>query len=275
MYLNYFNLALNSVSDSRVKKAMAYSFYSSGKKLRSHLLIETVKAFSLDETMAYPAACSLEMIHTYSLIHDDLPAMDDDDLRRGMPTCHVQFDEATAILAGDGLLSEAFRHLSFASYSDEVKVGCIQILSDFAGANGMILGQDLDMGLQAETFEDLKRIHFNKTGKLFAAGFMMGAIVADKKEYLSLFHELGITLGLAFQIQDDILDVTMSSEELGKNANSDIENHKVTVLTFYDMQQAKMLLDDLFAQCDQLINQVDWDATSLKGLIEEIKNRRK
>lgn len=275
MYDNYFKLALNGIENSRVKEAMEYSFYSSGKRLRSLLLIETVKAFHAEESLAYPAACALEMIHTYSLIHDDLPAMDDDDLRRGQPTCHVKFDEAIAILAGDGLLTEAFKHLSTSVYSDDVKVGCISILADFAGANGMILGQDLDMGLQACTYDDLKRIHYHKTGKLFAASFMMGAIVAGHTESLKTLHELGITLGLAFQVQDDLLDVTMSSEQLGKNANSDVDNHKVTVLSFYDIEGAKELLEEVFDQCDRLMNEISWNHTEISTLITRIKNRRK
>ena len=205
---------IDALADSKVKEAMRYSLIAPGKRVRPNLLYEVVKGYGLSESVADEFACAIEMIHTYSLIHDDLPAMDNDDLRRGRPTCHKQFDEATAILAGDGLLTYAFDVASSSTADPSIVVKCIQVLAQCAGSNGMVLGQDLDMNeSNASDWDYVRKVHKYKTGCLLSAPLMMGALVAGKDdETVRQWHEIGISLGLAFQIQDDILDVELSSD---------------------------------------------------------------
>lgn len=275
MYNDYFLKALDNIEQSVVKEAMAYSLFSNGKRLRSQLLIATAKAYGIEEKSAYPLALALEMIHTYSLIHDDLPAMDNDDYRRGLLSCHKQFDEATAILAGDALLTESFNVICNTNLSDATKIAVISVLNQAAGANGMILGQDLDIHLNADTKEKLIEVHHYKTGMLFAASFKLAALLADKTDALDSMHQLGITLGLAFQIQDDILDVISTTEDLGKSVGSDLANDKKTVLKFMTIENAQIWLNELYDGCIRRIIDAGIDDSLLLNLIGEIKNRRK
>lgn len=267
--------ALENCESSKVLDAMNYSLLAGGKRLRPLLLFETCKAYGVDETVGIPFACALEMIHTYSLIHDDLPAMDDDILRRGRNTCHVQFDEATAILAGDGLNTEAFYVISQANCCDDQKIKCIEILASCAGINGMILGQALDLNYENKevTWEELECLHRNKTGKLFAAAFMMASVLADDKIHCNLWKEIGERLGLAFQIQDDILDITKTSQELGKS-NSDVENHKATSVSLLGIEEANRVLTKHFDEVIEMINSLELKSGNLIQLLEDIRNRQ-
>lgn len=263
--------------DSYVKEAMQYSLMAGGKRIRPNLLYEVVKGYGLEEGCADAFACALEMIHTYSLIHDDLPAMDNDDLRRGRPTCHKQFDEATAILAGDGLLTYAFQVAANAKCEAEKTVGCIQVLSAMAGSEGMVLGQDLDIHESEHSDWDyVKKVHQYKTGCLLSAPFMMGAILAgQEKSVIEKWHQVGNDLGLAFQIQDDILDVCLTSEEFGKS-NSDEKNDKKTSVSLLGLQEARNLMVSLYDNVEKELNQFShFDASALKNMIEQIKNRKK
>lgn len=264
--------------DSRVKDAMNYSLMAGGKRIRPNLLFETVKGYGLKEETADDFACALEMIQTYSLIHDDLPAMDNDDLRRGKPTCHKQFDEATAILAGDGLLTYAFETAANTKADPARVCKGIQILASMAGPSGMVLGQNLDtMEMQGVTnWDDLKKVHQYKTGCLLSAPLMIGAVLAGQsEEVVNKWHKTGIKIGLAFQIQDDILDVELSAEQFGKS-NSDERNDKVTSVTLLGEKKAEELMNALYSQAEDEIRSFgDFDGASLIEMIERIRTRRK
>lgn len=268
---------IDALADSKVKEAMRYSLIAPGKRVRPNLLYEVVKGYGLSESVADDFACAIEMIHTYSLIHDDLPAMDNDDLRRGRPTCHKQFDEATAILAGDGLLTYAFDVASSSKADPSIVVKCIQVLAQCAGSNGMVLGQNLDMNeSNASDWDYVRKVHKYKTGCLLSAPLMMGALVAGKDdETVRQWHEIGISLGLAFQIQDDILDVELSSEEFGKS-NSDEKNDKKTSVTLLGLEQSKERMISEYEKVKQSISEMhDFNGEQLISFIESIEKRRK
>ncbi len=274
----YLEHSLDLLSDSRVKEAMQYSLMAPGKRLRPKLVILTAEGCGVEKEKAYPAAAALEMIHTYSLIHDDLPAMDDDDLRRGRKTCHVQFDEATAILAGDGLLTEAFSHLAQADYSDSVKAGCMKVLAQCAGADGMVLGQILDLTNENNpdcTYETLKQIHINKTGRLFSCALQMGAIVAGKTDECKHLEQIGLLLGLAFQIQDDLLDITSTSEMMGKTIGKDEASHKSTTCSILGIEKSRLLFEEVYAELYQQLGECSFDTAQLKAIFDTMKNRQR
>ena len=233
--------------------ALQKMLLAGGKRFRPMLLLGVVKAYNpllLDG--ANHAAYAIELLHTYSLIHDDLPAMDDADLRRGEPTLHKVYDEVTAILAGDALNTYAFEVLSKAPFSDAVRVRLIRELAENGGLGGMVLGQAIDCHFENQPLEleAIKVLHINKTAKLIAASLKMGAIIAGQKALETPIYDFGIKLGLLFQIQDDILDVTQTSEEAGKTTNNDeAKNSFVTVLGFDEaMRQANELADALIGQ---------------------------
>lgn len=268
---------INELADSKVKEAMRYSLIAPGKRVRPNLLYEVVKGYGLLENVADEFACAIEMIHTYSLIHDDLPAMDNDDLRRGRLTCHKQFDEATAILAGDGLLTYAFDVASSSTADPSIVVKCIQVLAQCAGSNGMVLGQDLDMNeSNTSDWSYVRKVHKYKTGCLLSAPLMMGALLAGKNdEIVRQWHEIGISLGLAFQVQDDILDVELSSEEFGKS-NSDEKNDKKTSVSLLGLEQSKELMISEYEKVKQSISEMHgFNGEELISFIESIEKRRK
>lgn len=210
---------------ARLVEAMSYSLLGGGKRLRPVLALMAAEACGAPESAAMPAACALEMVHTYSLIHDDLPSMDDDDLRRGRPTCHKAFDEATAVLAGDALLTLAFEVVAKHVRPAEAASACVLALAEGAGPRGMVGGQMAD--LQAEgrpdaTLEALEAIHRRKTGALLRASLKMGGIVAGADEgVIRALDAYGHAVGLAFQIVDDLLDVQGDEAKLGKRVNKD------------------------------------------------------
>ena len=274
---NYFNNSLNNITDSKVKDAMSYSLFSNGKQLRSKILIEMTKAYGIDETLAYNPAIALEMIHTYSLIHDDLPAMDNDDLRRGKNTCHKEFDEAIAILAGDALLTHAFDLLVESSLSDTQKIQLIKLYNQYAGANGMILGQVLDMYASTSEYnlEYLKNMHLNKTGRLFSISFITSCIIANKTIDKSILDKIGSDLGLAFQIQDDLFEVTKTTDEIGKNVSSDKDNNKITINKFLNIEQANNLMNNLYDNAINNLIKLDINSDNIIKLINNIRERSK
>lgn len=269
------NQKIELLPPSRVREAMRYSLLAGGKRLRPMMLYATVEGFNLSKEEADDFACALEMIHTYSLIHDDLPAMDNDDLRRGKPTCHKQFDEATAILAGDGLLTYAFEIASNSKVNQLDQ--CIHYLANYAGAGGMILGQCLDIEERQDlTWEDLKRIHYYKTGCLFAAPLAIGALIANQNEDLvKEFDAIGKDLGLAFQIQDDLLDIHASMEELGKST-SDARNGKITSVSILSDEKANIEMNRLYNDCMTRLQQIEgFDAKYLISIVKEVITRKK
>jgi geranylgeranyl diphosphate synthase, type II len=237
----------------RLAEAMRYSLKAGGKRIRPALAFAACEAAGGIPEDALPVACALEMIHTYSLIHDDLPAMDDDDLRRGRPTNHKVYGEAIAILAGDGLLTEAFTVLSSPEWKIPVerRIEIVRIVSDGAGANGMVAGQVLDLEHEGKPTEErtLEQIHKHKTGKLLTAAVLAGGKAggAEGKVFEAL-RTYGEKIGLAFQIADDILDLTATTEELGKDSKSDLKKGKATYPAILGMEEskkrAKILLDE-------------------------------
>jgi geranylgeranyl diphosphate synthase type II len=244
-----------SACPARLAAAMRYSVLGGGKRLRPLLCLMAAEACGGDPEAALPAACALELIHTYSLIHDDLPAMDDDDLRRGRPTCHKAFDEATAILAGDALLTLAFEVVAAQTRPSEAAVGCVRVLAEAAGPAGMVGGQMADLeaeGRRDGTLEALEAIHRRKTGALLRAPLRMGALVAgaDAGRRAAL-DAYGKAIGLAFQIVDDLLDVQGDEAKLGKRVRKDFELGKWTYPGFLGVegsrQRARQLADEAIA----------------------------
>lgn len=234
-----------------LKDAMLYSIHAGGKRIRPILMLATVEAFGHSIKEAIPVACAVEMIHTYSLIHDDLPAMDNDDLRRGKPTNHIVFGEAAAILAGDALLTQSFELIADSNLTSEQKVDLIKLLSHAAGPSGMVGGQmaDLDGEKQELTLEQLEYIHHHKTGKLLVFSIMAGAIIGHatnhQREHLRAFGE---HIGLSFQISDDILDVEGEEGKIGKLPGSDETNEKSTYPKLLTLDGAKEKLNHHFKE---------------------------
>lgn len=224
-----------------------------GKRFRPALLLGVVRAYNpLLSESAYHAALAIELLHTYSLIHDDLPAMDNADLRRGIPTLHKTYDEVSAILAGDALNTYAFEVLSNAPLSDRVIVKLVRSLAHNGGVEGMVLGQAIDCHFENQRLEldQVKMLHIHKTGKLIAAALQMGAIIVGRDDIAGKLYDFGIDLGLLFQIQDDILDVTQNDEQAGKTTNNDqAKNSFVTLLGFERaMEEANSLADKINRQ---------------------------
>jgi geranylgeranyl diphosphate synthase type II len=254
-YLPAIDPAPGALCPARLAEAMRYSTLAGGKRLRPVLCLLAAEACGGDPDAALPAACALELVHTYSLIHDDLPAMDDDDLRRGRPTCHKAFDEATAVLAGDGLLTLAFelvaRHVAPAGAA----AGCVRVLAQAAGPEGMVGGQMAD--LQAEGRSDgtaaaLEAIHRRKTGALLRAPLRMGAIIAGAAPpIIDALDTYGRAVGLAFQIVDDLLDVQGDEAKLGKRVHKDSGLGKWTYPAFLGVdgsrRKARQLADEAVA----------------------------
>lgn len=228
----------------RVHQAIRWSVFAGGKRFRPTLLLVTGQTFGAPVELLIRSACALEMIHTYSLIHDDLPSMDDDDLRRGRPTCHVRFDEATAILAGDALQTLAFRTIAeHDALPADVRIRLIKELSTAAGTpEGMVAGQALDIEAEARevTAEELKVIHERKTGSLILSAARCGAIISEVSEAeLNAVTSYAMNLGLLFQITDDLLDVTATERELGKTPGKDARSAKATYPGFYGLAEAR------------------------------------
>ena len=233
---------------SEVCRAARYSLLGGGKRIRAVLVLSVCDMLGGDLNAAAQFAAAVEMLHCYSLIHDDLPCMDNDDLRRGRPSCHKAFGEATAMLAGDVLLTEAFETVANAPASAQACVRAAKALGAGAGSHGMVYGQELDLKYEAlaATEEQLRLIHRNKTGALINAAVQMGAAAADASaEQCRVLEEYAYGIGLVFQIVDDVLDVTSTPEQLGKPIGSDSENGKTTFVTLYGAQGAMELAHKL------------------------------
>ncbi len=242
----------------QIYEAMRYSVFAGGKRLRPVLLLASCRMFGGKDEDAVDFACAMEMIHTYSLIHDDLPAMDNDDFRRGKPTCHKQFGEALAILAGDALLNKAYEVLATAVVSgkDEKFSKAFKFIADYSGSCGMVGGQVVDVlseGKQINS-ETLLYIDENKTAALIKAALKAGAVIGNAtEEELTLIEKVGQNVGIAFQIKDDILDVTSTTEVLGKPVFSDEKNEKVTHITMYGIDEAQKELERLTDEALEII----------------------
>ncbi|WP_165846783.1 polyprenyl synthetase family protein [Lacticaseibacillus paracasei] len=263
---------LAAVANPHLRAAMVYSVEAGGKRLRPLLLLSVVAMYDGVIADALPAAAALEYVHTYSLIHDDLPAMDDDDLRRGKPTNHKQFGEALAILAGDALLTDAFAILS--RQYPEKGAACVQILAEAAGSNGMVGGQVLDMDGENEQYhlETLKRMHEAKTGALIQAAIAMGGLLVTIPETdQTALADFSAAFGLGFQIKDDINDVTKTTAELGKTADKDVIEHKNTFRELLGLDGAIQALQVEIAKAETALNELTVDAAPLAEILAVLK----
>ena len=234
--------------NSKVSEAARYSLMAGGKRVRAVLCMAVCDMLHGDAAIAARYACGVEMLHCYSLIHDDLPCMDNDDFRRGKPSCHKAFGEANALLAADALLTASFEVLSTAQGSAQQNTDAVITLSRAAGARGMIWGQELDLYYEtlAATQEQLQEIHHHKTGMLICAAAQLGAISAQADETtLQIIRDYAFAIGLVFQIIDDVLDVTASAETLGKPIGSDAESGKTTFVTLVGVEKSIQLAQNL------------------------------
>ncbi len=240
-----------------VADAAIYSLLAGGKRTRAVLCVAVCDMLCGNLSIAAQYAGAVEMLHCYSLIHDDLPCMDDDDFRRGKPSCHKKYGEATALLAGDALLTAAFEIVSTASGTDAQNIRACKHLSTAAGAKGMIYGQELDLHFESKTAgeQDLLKIHKNKTGKLIEAAAMLGAIAADNNNevHKAAISQFGFNTGLVFQIIDDVLDVTANEQELGKPIGSDIQSDKTTYVKLFGLQKSFDMAKDYTEQTCKLL----------------------
>ncbi|WP_062357040.1 polyprenyl synthetase family protein [Bacillus kwashiorkori] len=260
-----------------LKDSMDYSIQAGGKRIRPLLILMTLEAFQKNHDNGLPVACAVEMVHTYSLIHDDLPSMDDDDFRRGKFTNHRVFGEANAILAGDALLTYAFQMIAESpSISDKHKVQLIFELAKAAGPEGMVAGQVADIEGENKTLsiKELEYIHVNKTGRLLAFCIKAGAILADaKEEIISALEEFSLHLGLAFQIRDDILDIEGSLETIGKQVGSDEGKQKATYPALLTLAGAKEKLTEHINRAKTILENLPIKNNLLLEMTELIATR--
>jgi geranylgeranyl diphosphate synthase type II len=272
----------NSRPSEPIVEAMKYSLMAGGKRIRPVLCIAATEAVGGKPQAVLPAACALEMVHTYSLIHDDLPAMDDDDLRRGKPTCHVAFDEATAILAGDALLTLAFEVLSSVQFTGKNQAASwlkvIHIISTAAGYQGMIRGQMLDMAAEGQhlTVDELKSMHTLKTGALIEASLLCGALLADaRKRQMEILKTYARNIGLAFQVTDDILNVEGNPKIMGKAVGTDELREKSTYPAILGLETSRQFAKNLVDEALQVLKVFDKTADPLRALATYIIERKR
>ena len=269
--------ALDEYPNGSVKEAALYSLMAGGKRVRPRLLFAALEAYHSDASKGYECGCAIEMMHTYSLIHDDLPSMDNDTLRRGKPTCHVKYGEANAILAGDALLTHSFIHALKASIHSQQNLLIVREVAQAGGLDGMIYGQEMDVenkeNRSLQDVYELEKIHRYKTGKLIALPLVCAAILAGKNEDIETWREIGYLIGLMFQIQDDVLDVTKTSEELGKNAHSDWENNKATYVTLLGEVGCRENIEKINATILERISTLNIDKEPILKIVHYLVNR--
>ena len=264
---------------SSLREAVLYSIHAGGKRIRPYLLLEVLESLQMPIAIAHAQiAAALEMIHTGSLIHDDLPAMDDDDFRRGRLTNHKKFGEALAILAGDALFLDPYALIAQADLPNEIKVDLIASLSLSSGSMGMVAGQVLDMEGEGKhlNLEELQTIHANKTGKLLAFPFQAAGVIAGLDENLQKqLKTVGELIGLAFQVRDDVLDVTASFEEIGKTPQKDLQAEKSTYPALLGLDEAKVFcnrtLDQANKKLDEISQLVDFDKEPIVKIVESLR----
>lgn len=276
------NLLQNAQQGETITNAMKYSLMAGGKRIRPILCLAAAEAVDGNQKDALMAACAMEMIHTYSLIHDDLPAMDDDQLRRGKPTCHIAFDEATAILTGDALLTMAFEILASVPVENGDQAAkwlqVIRIIAIAAGSQGMIQGQMLDIAAEGCRLNvtDLESMHFLKTGALIEASLQCGALLADADQaQLGFLKTYARSIGLAFQVADDILNVEGNPEVMGKAVGTDRLNKKSTYPSLLGLDASKEFAQKLIHQALQALETFDNKAEPLRALAIYIIERKR
>ncbi|HEM5989064.1 TPA: polyprenyl synthetase family protein [Streptococcus suis] len=263
----------------RLNQSVLYSLQAGGKRIRPLLLLTILESFGMELKQAhYQVAACVELIHTGSLIHDDLPAMDNDDYRRGRLTNHKVYDEATAILAGDSLFLDPFGFLAQVDLPAETLLALVRELSQASGTFGMVAGQVLDMAGEGQnlTLEQLQAIHANKTGKLLTFPFVAAGLIAGQSNaVISYLRQAGQLVGLAFQVRDDILDVTATFEEIGKTPQKDVMAEKSTYPALMGLEASKVFLEDSLNQAinelDQVAKQVPFSTKEIKEIIESLR----
>ena len=256
--------------------AMSYSLTAGGKRIRPVLVLEFARLNGLEPEKARPVACAVEMLHTYSLIHDDLPCMDNDDLRRGKPTNHKVFGESTAVLAGDALQAEAFGAILRSALPVEARARCAEILAGAAGVDGICGGQFMDLSAEGHALsaEELSALQGRKTGALLSAACMLGAVAAGADETaIDLASQYGAQLGAAFQIRDDMLDVLSTVGELGKPIGSDKRDGKTTFMSLYGEERCARMVEKITAQACATVAGMDADGF-LTALAKKMASRR-
>ncbi len=258
-------------------ESMGYSLLNGGKRIRPVLALACADILGLEKQEILPFALAIEMIHTYSLIHDDLPAMDNDDFRRGKLSSHKVFGEANAILAGDGLLNEAYAICLHEGLKGERYIRAAALLNECAGIYGMIAGQSADLHFAASDAEigesDLLYIYAHKTGKLLLVPLLIASILKDNKNYYEL-ERFGKLLGILFQMTDDILDVTGDFDDLGKKVGKDEGKNKLTCIRLYGLEGAKLRAEMCAQDCHTILESIDGDATFLHTMIDHVLARR-
>lgn len=268
----------SGLSYDELLESMHYSLTAGGKRIRPTLVLEFCRISGGDIEKALPVACAIEMLHTYSLIHDDLPCMDNDELRRGKPTNHVVYGECTATLAGDALQAEAFGTIARSELPAENKIACVEILADAVGSDGMCAGQYLDMVGESKqlTEDELDDINSRKTGALLIAACRMGVAAAGGSgEMLEAAAHYGACVGAAFQIRDDILDVISTSEELGKPVGSDAQEHKNTYMALLGEERCMEMVEKLTNKAKSALCGTFNDTKFLCDLADSMVTRRK
>lgn len=263
---------------TQLRAAMRYSLFNGGKRVRPTLAYAAALAIKpeLDLSLIDPIACALECLHSYSLVHDDLPAMDDDDLRRGKPTCHIAFNEASAILAGDGLQTLAFDLLTQTRLPASIQIQLVRLLAQGSGAQGMVLGQAIDLAAVDHqlSLAQLEQMHNHKTGALIRAAVAMGALAAEGTHtQLAALDTYAAAIGLAFQVQDDILDVTGDTATIGKQQGADIAKNKPTYVSLLGLERAKRKAMELHQQAISALNEFGDSAGYLRDLARYIVER--
>lgn len=270
------DLTFKEEHPSQVLESALYTLNAPSKLIRYQLVHTLCDDLGVCETHANLFGLALECVHAYSLIHDDLPCMDDDTTRRSQPTNHLIYGEATALLAGDALLTKAFDLIANSGYSDHKKIELIKLLSSKSGVSGMILGQQLDMEFESKdiSIEDYVKMSALKTGQLFAAALMGAAIIAKDESRLANYKSLGENIGIAFQIQDDCLEVVSDEATIGKSL-SDANNNKKTCVSLIGYDASLAYLNDLYEDIEQQFTHLGLKGLKTYQLIESLKNRQK
>ena len=270
------NQYIETLEDSTLKDGISYALLAGGKRIRPLLMLQVIEHYGLDPNHYVDVAIALELLHTYSLVHDDLPSMDNDTLRRGKPTLHIAFDEATAILVGDALLTDSFNLIaSSKKLSSDQKIKMIDILSKKTGSKGMVFGQILDIESEKQTIDinHLELMYFHKTANLIQASFMMGAIASNAFNDIDDWANIGRSLGFYFQVQDDILEYTSTPETLGKSKSDDVRE-KPTYVSLKGLDQSQQFLTFLNHSILEYQKKLQITDGPLLLTLEEIKKRK-
>lgn len=278
-YLDKINSALAeylSEGEDIVSQAMRYSVENGGKRIRPALMLSFCELCGGDIEKTMPLACALEMIHTYSLIHDDLPCMDNDDFRRGKPSCHIKFGYEYALLAGDALLTLAFETAMKSQLPAETVVKAVKELARAAGWAGMVGGQVVDLQNEGKkvSIEEIEKMDALKTGELIRAACVIGCMAAGRDDMIPFAEEYAHCEGVAFQVVDDILDVTSDTETLGKPVGSDSENDKCTYVSLLGLEKSKQIVSELTVKAKAVLENFDGDTSALAAFADSMETRK-